>query len=207
MAGVKVKICGITNQRDAVTAAELGADFLGFNFFDKSPRCIAPKTAKEIIDRLYRRVKAVGVFVNENPAQINTIAKYCCLDFVQLHGTETPDFCERINQPVIKAFRVEDIGTFKQIGLFDTEYILMDAFSGQGFGGTGKQIKKEFLPLIKKVAAERKVFLSGGLTADNVHRLVREVKPFGVDVASGVEIKAGRKSAEKMRDFIAEAKK
>ncbi len=207
MEDVKVKICGITNAKDALKAVELGADFLGFNFYEKSPRRVSPAEAKGIIDGLYKRVKTVGVFVNENPAQINTIAKYCSLDFVQLHGNETPDFCEKIQKPVVKAFRVEDGGTFKQIELFSTEYILLDAFSQEQFGGTGKQIKEEFLPLVKEIAAKKKIFLSGGLTAENVHELVQEIQPFGVDVASGVEISPRLKSQEKMKEFIAEAKR
>jgi phosphoribosylanthranilate isomerase len=207
MAGVKVKICGITNARDALKAAEFGADFLGFNFYEKSPRKVSPAAAKEIIGKLYKRVKTAGVFVNENPRQIDTIAKYCSLDFVQLHGTETPDFCEKIRWPVIKALAVEDEGTFKQIGLFNTDCILLDAFSPKKFGGTGKQIKEEFLPMIRELSQRKKVFLSGGLTPENVHELVESVRPFAVDVATGVEIKPGLKSHEKMRSFIAEAKR
>ena len=207
MGNVKVKICGITNLKDAQKAVELGTDFLGFNFFEKSPRKVSPATAKEIIEKIYKRVKTVGVFVNEKPAQINTIAKYCSLNFVQLHGTETPDFCEQIQVPIIKAFRVEDEGTFKQIDLFNTEYILLDAFEKGQFGGTGKEIKEEFLPLVKGLAARKKVFLSGGLTAENVHSLVQEIQPFAVDVASGIEVALGIKGPEKMRLFITEAKR
>ena len=204
---VLIKICGITNEKDAVRAAELGADFLGFNFFEKSPRKISPQQAKEIIDKLRIKVKTVGIFVNESQAQINTTAKYCGLDFVQLHGNETPDFCEKIQPPIIKAFRVEDEGTFKQIEFFSTPFILLDTFSKEKFGGTGKRIKKEFLPKIKKLSSERKIFLSGGLTPENVQKIVQEVQPFAVDVASGVEITPGLKSPEKMRKFISEAKR
>ncbi len=204
---VKVKICGITNTRDAQKAVELGADFIGFNFYEKSLRKISPAKAKEISDSLLKRVPTVGIFVNENPAQINIISKYCGLDFVQLHGNETPDFCEQVHFPIIKAFRVEDEGTFKQIKLFQTEYILLDAFSPGKVGGTGKQIKKEFTPLIKELTQKRKVFMSGGLNPENVYKIVQEIDPYAVDVASGVEIKPGLKSYEKMKDFIEEAKK
>ncbi len=205
--GLKVKICGITNAEDALKAVELEADFVGFNFYEKSPRHVTPQTAKNIIEKLHGKVKAVGVFVNENADQINTAAKYCGLGFVQLHGTETPDFCEKIKLPVIKAFRVEDDGTFKQIALFDVDYILLDAFSPVRYGGTGKQIKEEFMPLIKELVAKQKTFLSGGLAPENVHALVQAVAPFAVDVASGVESAPGKKDYNKMRAFISEAKK
>lgn len=207
MADVKVKICGITNERDALAAIDSGADFLGFNFFEKSKRKVFPRQAKEIIDALYKRVKTVGVFVNERPDHINTIAKYCGIDLVQLHGDEMPDICEKFHLPVIKAFRVEDEGTFKQVEFFNCEFVLLDAFSAGEFGGTGKQIKEEFVPAIRELAVRRKIFLSGGLTPENVADAIHETKPYAVDVASGVEIKPGLKSHEKMREFIAEAKR
>ena len=207
MRAVKVKICGITNEKDAVKAVEFGADFVGFNFSDKSPRKVSPQQAKDFTEKLYKRAQTIGVFVNQNPDHINTISKFCGFDFVQLHGDETPDVCEKIQLPIIKAFRLEDEGTFKQIDLFDTPYILLDAFSKQAYGGTGELIDEKFLPKIRDLVSSRKVFLSGGLTPENVHTLVEEVKPFAVDVASGVEIKPGLKSPDKMKRFILEAKK
>ena len=207
MADVKVKICGITNEKDALAAIDFGADFLGFNFFDKSPRKVSPQQAKEIVDALYKRVKTVGVFVNESPDHIKTIAKYCNFDLVQLHGDEMPGICEKFQLPTIKAFRVEDEGTFKQIEFFNCDFVLLDTFSAGEFGGTGKQIKEEFVPAIKELAMRRKIFLSGGLSPENVASVVSETKPYAVDVASGVEIKPGLKSHEKMKEFIAEAKR
>jgi len=203
---MKVKICGITNAKDAIKAAELGADFIGFNFYAKSQRKLSPLQAKEINEDIYRRVKTVGVFVNEEAAKINTIAKYCGLNMVQLHGDETPDFCEQVNFPIIKAFRVEDSGVFKQVPLFDVDYFLFDGFSQHGYGGTGKQIAGEFMSQIKELSQHKRVFVSGGLTPENVHKVVEQVQPFAVDVASGVEINPGLKSIEKMAAFIREAK-
>jgi phosphoribosylanthranilate isomerase len=204
---VKIKICGITNKEDALAAAKAGADFLGFNFFEKSKRFIEPEKARKILSALPHSVKAVGVFVNAPVDEVNEIADSCKLDFVQLHGNESQDYCSLIKKPVIKVFRIKDENSFVGIESFVSEFVLLDAFSETAIGGTGKQIEEKFFSRIKLLCLKRKVFLSGGLTPENVSVIVKQLNPFVVDVASGVEISPGKKDAEKIARFVLEAKK
>lgn len=200
---VKVKICGITNITDAVFAAEAGADALGFVFYDKSPRCINPLVAAEIIAKLPPFIQTVGLFVNETTEQINWTADYCGLDLVQLHGDESPDDCLEVNRRVIKAFRVQNNVSIEPLKKYQVAGFLLDAWCPDCYGGTGKKFNWELAGAARQYGP---IILAGGLTADNVAEAVRQVQPYGVDVSSGVESAPGRKDQKKVRDFIGRAK-
>jgi phosphoribosylanthranilate isomerase len=201
---VKVKICGITNLEDALTAIDAGADALGFVFYPPSPRYIFPELAAKIIRRLPPFVQTVGLFVNEELTIVNTTADQCGLDVIQLHGEETPGYCESVLRRVIKAFRVKDITDLDSLEQYDVSSCLLDAWSPAAHGGTGQTFNWE----IAAAAVKRghRVVLAGGLTPDNVAEAVRRVKPYAVDVSSGVECSPGRKNADKIRKFIIHAR-
>ena len=135
---IKVKICGMTQLKDALFAVEQGVDAVGFIFYKKSPRAVTMKTVREIITKLPPLVDTVGVFVNESAERLNKIADYCGLDLVQLHGEESPAFCRKIRRRVIKAFRVKDLQSIKQLAKFPVSGFLLDTFSDNLHGGTGK---------------------------------------------------------------------
>ena len=188
---VKVKICGITNLEDAVIAVEAGADALGFVFFRESPRNISPENAAAIIRHLPPFVQTVGLFVNEDPAIVNAVADQCGLDLVQLHGDESPDYCTAIKRRVIKAFRVKDDSSLDKIAQYQVAACLLDAWSLTAPGGTGKTFNWE---IAARVAASHCIILAGGLTPENVADAVAAVKPYAVDVSSGVESEPGKGS-------------
>src|SRR5277367_6652639 len=165
---VKVKICGITNWTDARTAVEHGADFLGFNFYRKSPRYVAPAVAARIVKKLPRRVKAVGVFVNEPEADILGIARQVKLRRLQLHGDESPEAVERLQREfaVIKAIRVRGSALSSKLkGFAKADALLLDGFDRRQYGGTGKTFDWKVL---RRATVRQNVFLAGGLTAENV---------------------------------------
>jgi phosphoribosylanthranilate isomerase len=193
MAKVKVKICGITNWTDARRAVEAGAQFLGFNFYRRSPRYIQPAAARRIIRRLPDGIAAVGVFVNEPEANMLTIARRVGLDYLQLHGDEPPEQVARLKReiPVIKAVRVRDSFRPKQIDSFGrASAILLDGFDARRHGGTGKTFNWN---LARGSNGSRRIFLAGGLTPENVAEAIRVARPYAVDVCSGVEARPGRK--------------
>lgn len=196
---VRIKICGITNIEDALVAVEAGADALGFVFFKQSPRNISPEQAAAIIRCLPPFVQTVGLFVNEQLAVVNSIADQCGLDVVQLHGEETPEFCCAVNRRVIKAFRVKDQSSLDQIRNYDVAACLLDAWSPSAHGGTGITFNWE---IAAAAAASKCVILAGGLTPDNVAEAVKAVRPYAVDVSSGVESAPGRKDSAKVLRFI-----
>ncbi len=192
----RVKICGITNFEDARLAAELGADFLGFIFYDKSPRYVDPETVRAIIRNLKGAntdIRFVGVFVNESPEEINRLQEFCKFDIIQLHGEESESTIKLLNNPVIKAFRIKDETDVDIIGNFESEYILLDSFQEGEYGGTGKVFDWS---IIDKIDG-RKIFLAGGVTPDNFHSAC-EVLPYAIDISSGVEISYGKKDKEKL---------
>lgn len=201
----KVKICGITNLEDAMDAASLGADYLGFNFYPKSPRHIKKSEAKKIISSLPKNIKKVGVFVNEGIDKVKSIVNEANLDLIQLHGDETPYYCAQLKnkgkKTIIKAFRIKNYGEIKKTGDYDVDYLMFDAFRKGMFGGTGKTFDWKIVKEIK-----RPFFLSGGLNADNIKGAIKAAKPFAVDVASSVEKKPGKKDYRKMKSFIEAAK-
>jgi len=200
---VKVKICGITILEDALAAVEAGADALGFVFYPPSPRHIHPEQAAEIIRRLPPFVQTVGLFVDAELSIVNTTADRCGLDVVQLHGDETPGYCESVRRRVIKAFRVRDISSLDSLLQYQVSGCLLDAWSPAAPGGTGQSFNWEIAAV---AAAQRPIILAGGLTPDNVAEAVRRVQPYAVDVSSGVECAPGRKDVDKVRTFITRAR-
>ena len=204
---VRVKICGITNLRDALAAAEAGADALGFNFWKGSPRYISPSAARKIIHRLPPLVVPVGLFVNERNSTVAKVVKDLGLKTVQLHGDETPGAVRALARrgiTVIKALALGDGFKLSELNRFsDAEMFLLDAAVAGKRGGTGKLAD---WGRARQSARYVNIFLAGGLTSSNVVRAVKTVRPFGVDVSSGVERRPGIKSVTKMREFIRRAK-
>ncbi|MBI2353724.1 MAG: phosphoribosylanthranilate isomerase [Deltaproteobacteria bacterium] len=200
---IKVKICGITNLEDALVAIEAGADALGFVFHPKSPRHLFPEQAAAIISQLPPFVQTVGLFVDESLETVNETAAQCGLDIVQLHGDETPGFCAAVGRRVIKAFRVKEITCLEPMQGYRVSACLLDAWSPTAHGGTGLTFNWE----IAACAAQAgRIILAGGLRPENVADAVRQVRPYGVDVSSGVESSPGRKAADRVREFIRKAK-
>ena len=201
----KVKICGITNYEDAMDAINLGADFIGLNFYRKVPRYIKLREARKISKNAPKRVKKVGIFVNSTLKNIKKIAKEIDLDCIQLHGNESPEFCREVKKAtgkkVIKAIRVKSRRDLKKINKFDADFFMFDAYKKGHYGGTGKSIDFNLLKGIKK-----KYFLSGGLNQNNVKKAIEKLKPFVVDASSGVEKSLGKKDYNKMKRFIEAAK-
>ena len=200
---VKVKVCGMTNLKDTLVAVEEGADAVGFIFYKKSPRSVTMKLVREIILELPPFVDTVGVFVDETAEQINKIADNCNLDLIQLHGNESPTFCKRMRRRVIKAFRVKDMQSVKKLSSYQVSGFLLDTFSESLQGGTGKVFDWNLALPAKKMGP---VIMAGGLTPNNVQQAIRQVRPYGVDVCSGVESQPGIKDHKKIRAFLKNAK-
>jgi len=196
---VRVKICGITNLEDALMAVEAGADALGFVFFGKSSRHISPDQAALIIRQLPPFVQTVGLFVNEEIATVNATADICGLDVIQLHGEETPEFCSAVNRRVIKAFRVKDMSSLDRMKDYQVAGFLLDTWSPAAQGGTGIAFNWD---IAAEASAQGRIILAGGLTPENVAGAVRKVKPYAVDVSSGVESDPRKKDGMKVRLFI-----
>jgi phosphoribosylanthranilate isomerase len=196
-----VKICGITEFEDARDAALLGADAIGLNFYDKSPRYIDPSAAARIIEALPPFVSAVGVFVNHpDPQGLEDFAVALGLHAVQLHGNETPDYCSMIQRvKVIKAFRVDQNFRVDTLRNHGAGTFLLDACSPDQFGGSGKVFNWN---QVFGANAFGSIIVAGGLTPENAGEAVTTLHPFAVDVASGVESRPGKKDYEKMRRFI-----
>jgi phosphoribosylanthranilate isomerase len=203
---VKVKICGITNKEDALSAAKSGCDGLGFIFYRKSPRYISPEKAREIIAELPARVIKIGVFVNSREKTIKAIARKCSLDMLQFHGSQTPEFCGRFKGfKIIKSFRVKNKLKLAEILRYRTFAYLFDSFSPGRFGGTGKTLNWKFLAR-ELAGIKTPVFLAGGLNEKNVKTAVKAVRPEWVDASSRLEIELGRKDKRKVKKFISRAK-
>lgn len=204
---MRVKICGITSLADAALACEAGADALGFNFYPKSPRFIPVKEAAGIMRKLPPFVSRVGVFVNPSQADVETALMSTRLDWLQFHGDEDFDFVSRFPLDMaIKALRVKRAGDLKQLNPFKgCAGFLLDAYSASSYGGTGKTFA---WPLAREAAKKfgRPVILAGGLTPANVSAAVKAARPWGVDVASGVESAPGKKDRKKVIEFIQNAK-
>lgn len=199
---VKVKICGITNLEDATEAVEAGASALGFVFYKKSPRYITPQDAREIIRKLPKRLIKVGVFVDAKEKNIRHIAKACGLDILQLHGNESPEFCEKLKgHKIIKAFRIKENVDLSNIVRYKTFAYLFDTFVKSRVGGTGKSFNWRG---IRDITAKIKnpIFLSGGLTKDNVREAIKILGPGWIDVSSSIEISPGKKDHKKVKEFI-----
>jgi phosphoribosylanthranilate isomerase len=201
---VTVKICGITNTEDALVAVDAGADALGFIFYEKSPRFVTTEAVAAIIQQLTRPVARVGVFVNATVETVLEAMSRCHLSLLQFHGDESPEFCLQFGLMNMKAFRVRDDSVFQEMQRYPTDAWLLDAFSPAGLGGTGETFNWDLA--IRANQLGRPIFLAGGLTPDNVAEAVARVRPFGVDVSSGVEATPGRKDHAKVRAFIQAAR-
>ena len=200
---IKVKICGITNKEDALYAAECGADALGFIFYEKSPRYIEPDNAKTIIAALPPFVTTVGVFVNKDFNDIRDITLLTGVTVVQLHGDESPSYCNLVEGKLIKAIRVKNDSSIEGLKKYDVDTFLLDSFDKNSFGGSGLTFDWK---LAEKAKQYGKIILAGGLTPDNVEEAVKKVVPYGVDVNSGVEKKPGIKNKNKVKKFIIRSK-
>lgn len=201
---VKVKICGITNVTDAVTAAAAGADLIGLMFYERSPRHVSLTAAAAIVQALPPTVERVGVFVNPDAELVQRALRECGLTLLQFHGEEPPAFCTQFGVASMKALRVRDAGSLRVLSDYATDAFLLDAYAPGAHGGTGARFDWELVTLAKRQG--RPIFLAGGLTPENVADAIRRVQPFGVDVSSGVEMAPGRKDARKVRAFIRNAK-
>ncbi len=204
---VRVKICGITNAADALAAIDAGANVLGFNFYEKSPRRVSEAEAAKIRMQLPKRVEAVGIFVNAWPADVIALGKSLKLDAAQLHGDETPETVAEVGAslPVYKAFRVEPEFRLETLDEYpEAVAFLFDAASTDQYGGTGRTTDWD---VARRAAQTRRIILAGGLKVENVAAAVRIVRPYGVDVASGVESKPGKKDHTRLREFIQEVRR
>lgn len=196
----RIKICGITRGQDAVTAAELGAHAVGLMFYEDSPRFVSVDQANKVIGVLPPFVTRVGVFVNPVEQQVQTILGALRLDLLQFHGDETPQFCARFGMPYIKAVRVRKGMDLLQYAsrYHDAKGLLLDAHSESAYGGTGEAFDWSLIPANLPLP----IILSGGLNAANVARAIRQVRPWAVDVSSGVESEKGIKDAAKIAAFM-----
>jgi phosphoribosylanthranilate isomerase len=206
MNNVAVKICGITNYEDAASAVDLGAAALGFIFAD-SPRQITPQKARDIIHAIPPFVKTVGVFVNEGPAKIKEIVHYCGVDLIQLHGDESPDLCRELMPFAIKALRIKDASSFKSSMAYQGKVrsLLLDTYAKDKAGGTGTTFDWQLAIKIKELGIP--IILAGGLGPSNIDSAIRTVKPYAVDVNSGVEECPGKKNHVLMKDLMKQVRR
>ncbi|HEX41094.1 MAG TPA: phosphoribosylanthranilate isomerase [Phycisphaerales bacterium] len=196
MLTVKVKICGITNYEDAMAAVDMGADLLGFNFVPESPRYLTTERAVDIISRLPGFVDIAGVFVNATAAKIHDVMTRCLLDWVQLHGDESVEFCDsflRMNIKTIKAFRVKGPEDITRAEAYRTDAVLFDAFDPGRYGGTGTAFDWSIVG-----HSLNRVFLAGGIRPENAAKAV-QLGVYGIDVCSGIESSPGKKDPRKMQ--------
>ncbi len=205
----RIKICGITNVADAACAAQAGADAVGFVFYEKSARAVSVEQAAAIIKTLPPFITTVGVFVNVRPEKILSIADKAGLNCIQLHGDETPLECAELSaltsRKIIKALRVRSKADLKNIGEYKASAILLDAYKDASYGGTGEVFNWNIAKAFNS-KGDCQVILSGGLTPENVSQAIRLVRPYAVDVSSGVESSPGKKDAQKIKRFMEQAK-
>ena len=201
--GIKVKVCGITNAEDAFAAVHAGADALGFIFHKKSPRYVEPSVAAGIIADLPPLITPVGVFVNEGVASVRSIMDTCRIAIAQLHGDEDASYCRELARPVMKALRLKDRGSLLALaeyqGRAGIRGFVVDTFSENVYGGTGQVTDWD---LAAEIAKSTPILLAGGLTPENVSEAIRMVRPYGVDVSSGVESAPGKKDHAKVLAFL-----
>lgn len=201
---VKVKICGITNEPDAVAAIQAGVDALGFNFYEQSPRHVTVEQAAGIIRNLPPTVVRVGVFVNASEDQVFHAIAECGLKLLQFHGEETPEYCLQFGLMSMKAIRMRDTQSLEVLQQYKTDAWLLDTWSPDKLGGTGEKFNWDLAIQARNLG--RLIFLAGGLTPENVGEAVRKVHPYAVDVSSGVETAPGKKDHARVKAFIQAAK-
>lgn len=212
----RVKICGIKTVEDALMASDAGADALGLNFYQHSPRCVSVEDAVRIAEAVPAEICRVGVFVNERADVIRSVVERVGLDWIQLHGDEPPQFLDHFSDiPLIRAFRCRDVGWepiqsyLKQCctGSVQPAAILLDAYAANAYGGTGHQLDWDNVARRQRSIGEIPTLLAGGLNVENVGSAISIARPTGVDVASGVEAEPGIKSKELVTRFIAASRK
>jgi phosphoribosylanthranilate isomerase len=193
-----VKICGTTNIEDAILSVELGADSLGFIFYERSRRFISYTDAKVIINQLPQSVPKVGVFVNSTIKEVNIAADKIGLSVIQLHGDETPSFVKQIERPVIKSFRVDNNFDFAILNDYENCLYLLDNFAENEPGGTGKSFDWNLIPENLK----NKITLAGGVSSKNIEEIFTNINPSGVDLVTSVEKYPGKKDENKLKEFF-----
>ena len=199
----KVKICGITNLDDARVVVEAGADMLGLIFYPPSPRYVTPEQARTIVASLPSSLPAIGVFVNEAAETVSRIARASGVQMVQLHGEESPALCQQLSWPVIKAFRFTAQVQPEMMRQYTVAAYLIEGFQADLYGGGGAVADWQRVATLQQYG---RIILAGGLTPDNVAAAIRTVRPYAVDVCSGVEATPGKKDGHKVRAFVARAK-
>ena len=196
----QIKICGLTRKEDVAAAVSLNVQALGFVFYAQSPRYVSPQQAQELIQSIPPSIAKVGLFVNATAEQVGQVLAVAEIDLLQFHGEETPEYCRQFGLMSMKAFRIRDAESLKELPKYPTEAWLLDAYSAENLGGTGEKFNWDLAVEAQKFG--KPVFLAGGLTPENVAAAVRQVQPFGVDVSSGVESSPGKKDHAKVRAFI-----
>jgi phosphoribosylanthranilate isomerase len=196
-----VKICGITNKDDAIISMEYGADILGFNFYDKSPRYIEPQVAGNIISDLKKdfEFESAGIFVNHNKEYVDNIVRVAGIDILQFHGDESPDLLLKFNRKTIKAFRIRDKSDISECYKYNTDFYLLDAFSKSTYGGTGESFDWDILA---DIDFRDRLFLSGGISSRNISDARKKINPYAVDLCSSIEKKPGIKDHNKIKEFF-----
>lgn len=202
----RIKICGITNKVDAIKAAELGVDMLGFVFYEKSKRYVTPRTVCDIVNELPPYITKVGIFVDEKKDKVIEIAGEASIDILQFHGSETQEYCSGVRNDfkIIKAFRVKDKADLKVVNDYDVDFYLFDTYAEESKGGTGKTFDWKILDGFEFL---KPLILSGGLNPQNVGDAIRQVAPYGVDVSTGVEKLPGKKDHLLMARFVENVRK
>ncbi len=198
----RVKICGFTDVEQAIYAARLGVDAIGLVFYAPSPRNVSIEQAQKIVAALPAFTTVVALFVDEQEAEIRDVLKQVAIDCIQFHGNETPEACRLYNKPYIKAVSMRETTDIKQLvaDYNDASGLLLDAYHPQAKGGTGQQFDWALMP----EKCELPIILAGGLSPENARQAVETVKPYALDVSSGVEVSKGIKDAVKMATFIEE---
>jgi phosphoribosylanthranilate isomerase len=195
---LRVKICGITNLEDALLCESLGADALGFIFYKRSKRFVAPEVVGKITSELSPFIVKVGVFVNEDTNVINEIAVNSGLNVVQLHGDEKPEIISKINFPAIKSFRINNGFDFSILKEFEKASYLFDTYSEKEYGGTGKTFNWKLIPN----ELRGKIILSGGISVNNIEEIYTNIQPAAIDLSSSVECEPGKKDEKKVKEFF-----
>ena len=202
---VRIKICGITREKDAFAAVNAGVDALGFVFFNQSSRYVAPENAADIIKQLPPFVTAVGVFVNPSRQEVEEIVSKTGIGMIQLHGTESKSEASGYSLPVVKAFRFNAENPLPVISDWPTAAVLVDTGLPNQWGGTGipldwGELRRQLIE--QPPGAARKLILAGGLNPSNVAEAIKIIQPSAVDVSSGVEASPGKKDSDKIKEFI-----
>ncbi len=205
-ARIRIKMCGTTGIEDAMAAVDAGVDALGFIFYEKSLRNVDPETVRQIIDQLPPFIDTVGVFVDRDREEVEEIIRYCRLGYAQLHGQESPKYCERLARfappcQVLKALRVGEHSSAADISPYNDHVkgFLLDTYQKDSVGGTGKTFDWS---LVNQLNIRKTWILAGGLNVDNVTKAIQAVMPYGLDVNSGVEKRPGEKDHEKIKNFV-----